>query len=67
MTLAGLGISFLPDFFVDEDIADGQLIELFAGILGEQVGIYTLLPVRRQITPAARAFADFVAEQLGRL
>jgi len=61
MTLAGLGISLLPDFFVDGDIAEGRLIDLFADELDERIGIYTLLPVRRQITPAARAFTDFVA------
>lgn len=61
MTLAGLGISFLPDFFVEDDITEGRLVDLFAEALGERIGIYTLLPVRRQITPAARAFADFIA------
>lgn len=64
MTLAGLGISLLPNFFVDDDLADGRLVELFAGELVETIGIYTLLPARRQITPAARAFADFMYEML---
>lgn len=64
MTLAGLGISFLPDFFVEDDIAMGRLVNLFAEELCEQIGIYTLLPARRQITPAARAFADFVVGRL---
>jgi DNA-binding transcriptional LysR family regulator len=61
MTLAGLGISFLPDFIVEDDIAQGRLVDLFTKALNERIGIYTLLPVRRQITPAARAFADFIA------
>lgn len=64
MTLAGLGISLLPNFFVDDDLADGRLVELFADELVETIGIYTLLPARRQITPAARAFADFMYEML---
>lgn len=64
MALAGLGISLLPDFFVETDIAEGHLVDLFADELDERIGIYTLLPVRRQITPAARAFADFIAESL---
>jgi DNA-binding transcriptional LysR family regulator len=62
MTLAGLGVSLLPDFFVEDDIKEGRLTNLFADELDEQVGIYTLLPVRRQVTPAARAFADFVVD-----
>jgi DNA-binding transcriptional LysR family regulator len=60
MTLAGLGISLLPDFFVEEDIQTGRLTDLFPGDLNERIGLYTLLPVRRQITPAARAFADYI-------
>ena len=64
MTLAGLGISMLPDFFVDEDITDGRLVELFSDQIVEPIGMYTLLPARRQITPAARAFADFLAIEL---
>jgi len=64
MTLAGLGISLLPNFFVDDDIASGHLVDLFPDELAEPLGIYTLLPARRQITPAARAFADFIFERL---
>lgn len=64
MTLAGLGISLLPDFFVEEDIEAGRLTALFEDDFEEQIGIYTLLPARRQITPAARAFADFVFDSL---
>ena len=64
MTLAGLGISLLPDFFVEEDIVNGNLVDLFPGEVVEELGIYTLLPVRRQITPAARAFVDYLYEVL---
>jgi DNA-binding transcriptional LysR family regulator len=62
MTLAGLGISYLPDFFVDDDIAAGRLTSLFADELDDRVGIYALLPGRRQVTAAARAFVDFLIE-----
>ena len=61
MTLAGLGISYLPDFFVDDDIAAGRLTSLFADELDERVGIYALFPGRRQVTAAARAFVDYLA------
>lgn len=63
MTLAGLGISLLPDFIVEKDIEAGSLSALFEDAHEEQIGIYTLLPVRRQITPAARAFSDFVFDK----
>ena len=64
MALAGLGIALLPDFFVERDIENGCLVDLFEDQLDERLGIYTLLPVRKQITPAARAFADFIAKSL---
>lgn len=65
MTVAGLGISLLPDFFVDEDIAAGRLKNLFADEIDERIGIYVLFPSRRQITAAARAFVNFLTERLG--
>jgi DNA-binding transcriptional LysR family regulator len=64
MTLAGLGISLLPDFFVDDDIREGRLLSLFENEPGERIGIYILMPAREQITPAARAFADFVQRDM---
>jgi DNA-binding transcriptional LysR family regulator len=66
MTLAGLGISYLPDFFVEDDIAAGRLFSLFPEQIVEKVGIYALFPARRQITAAARAFVDFMVENMGR-
>lgn len=66
MTLAGLGISLLPDFFVDEDIAAGRLINLFADEFDERLGIYLAYASTRKITAAARAFIDFMAEHLSR-
>jgi DNA-binding transcriptional LysR family regulator len=64
MTLAGLGISLLPDFFVDDDIKNGNLISLFADDIDETIGMYLLFPSHRQLSSAARVFMDFMAEQL---
>ncbi|MGI9352485.1 MAG: LysR family transcriptional regulator [Rhizobiaceae bacterium] len=64
MTLAGLGLSLLPDFFVENDIEEGRLISLFPDQITDKAGIYILLPVRKQITPTARAFTDFLIENL---
>ena len=64
MTLAGLGISYLPDFFVESDIADGRLISLFPEQIVERVGIYALFPARRQVTAASRAFIDFLIDNM---
>ncbi len=64
LTLAGLGMSLLPDFFVDQDIASGHLVELFPDESIDKMDVFTLLPARRQIIPGARAFADFLFEKL---
>jgi DNA-binding transcriptional LysR family regulator len=61
MTLAGLGISFLPELYVEDDIESGRLVSLFADEVDDPVGIYALYPARKQITAAARAFVDFMA------
>jgi DNA-binding transcriptional LysR family regulator len=64
MALAGLGISYLPDFHVEDDIVAGRLVSLFAGEIDDPIGIYALYPARKQITAAARAFVEFLADRL---
>lgn len=64
MTLSGLGISLLPDFFVEDDIAAGRLIPLFPGEIDLKLGIYLVYPATRKVTPAVRAFVDFIAANL---
>jgi len=63
MTLAGLGVSLLPDFFVDDDIQAGNLVDLFADQFDERIGMYLLFPSKRQLSPAARAFIDFLVDE----
>lgn len=64
MTLAGLGISLLPDFFVDGDITAGTLINLFPDAVTERIGIYLLFPSHKQMSSATRAFVDFMIVNL---
>ena len=64
LTLAGLGISFLPDFFVEDDVRAGRLVGLFEEEIDHVIGIHVIYPPRRQITAAARTFAGFLAERL---
>jgi len=62
LTLAGLGISYLPDLFVKDDIKNGNLIELLPNLAPETLGIYAVYPPRRFISMAARAFVKVVVD-----
>ncbi len=64
MTVAGLGLSLLPDFIVEDDLAEGRLTRLFADEIDEWLGIYLVYPAARRITSAVRVFVDFMAENL---
>lgn len=60
LTLAGLGIAYLPDFLVKDDLRDGRLDELLPDIASKTTGIYAVFPPRDYISAAARAFADAI-------
>lgn len=64
MTVEGVGISLLPRFFVEDDLAAGRLVELFHGEIHERFGMYCLYQSTGRITAAARAFIDFMAAEL---
>jgi DNA-binding transcriptional LysR family regulator len=62
LTLAGLGISYLPDLFVKDDIKNGNLIELLPNLAPEILGIYAVYPPRQYISIAAKAFVKAVMD-----
>lgn len=61
LTLAGLGVSYLPDFIVAHDLKHGRLVRVLPDIEQPSIGIYAVFPPRRQIGSAARAFVDHLA------
>jgi DNA-binding transcriptional LysR family regulator/N-acetylglutamate synthase-like GNAT family acetyltransferase len=58
MTLAGLGISRLPDFFVAQDVAEGRLVVVLEQIEERTAGIYALYPQTRHLSGPVRALID---------
>ena len=60
LSLQGLGISFLPDFFVDDDLKSGKLVQLLSEFELDEVGVYAVYPPRQQISPNARVFVDWL-------
>jgi DNA-binding transcriptional LysR family regulator len=58
MTLAGLGISRLPDFFVARDVAEGRLVVVPEQSGERSAGIYALYPQTRHLSGPVRALID---------
>lgn len=63
--VAGLGIAFLPDFLVAEDLAAGRLQQVLPDLEAEEVKIVTIYPTRRLLEPRVRRFIDLMVEELG--
>ncbi|XXY17639.1 LysR family transcriptional regulator [Sorangium sp. So ce216] len=63
--VAGLGIAFLPDFLVAEDVAAGRLQQVLPYLEAEEVKIVTIYPTRRLLEPRVRRFIDLMVEELG--
>lgn len=63
MTLAGIGIGYLPTWLVEEEVASGTLIRLFEN---DWVGAPTLHAIylsRRHLSAKIRSFIDFMASK----
>lgn len=63
--LAGLGIAFLPDFLVADDLAAGRLRQILPGLQSDDVTIVALYPDKRLLEPRVRRFIDLMAGELG--
>ncbi len=62
--LLGLGIAYLPDFLIDEDLAQGRLVEVLAGVAQGRPPLVALYPTRKQLEPRVRRFIDLLADEL---
>jgi len=67
LTLAGLGVSYLPDFFVADDLKKGRLVRVLPTLEQPSIGIYAVFPPRRQIGSTARSFVDHLVENFPQL
>ncbi|WP_192178295.1 LysR family transcriptional regulator [Mesorhizobium amorphae] len=62
--IAGLGIAFLPDFLVAEDLAAGRLQQVLSDLEADDVEIVTIYPNKRLLEPRVRRFIDLIVEEL---
>jgi DNA-binding transcriptional LysR family regulator len=62
--LGGMGVAWLPDFYVRDDVAAGRLETLLDEYEAEPLGIWVLYPHRRHLSLKVRLAVDRLAESL---
>ncbi|MCJ2059771.1 LysR family transcriptional regulator [Methylobacterium sp. J-048] len=63
MAIAGLGLAFLPEDVVREDIEDGRLVRVMADWSPTMPGYHLYYPSRRQPTPAFTLLVEALRHQ----
>ncbi|MBF0169154.1 MAG: LysR family transcriptional regulator [Alphaproteobacteria bacterium] len=62
LALAGVGLVYLPSFFVGPDIRKGRLTPVLEAHSPQDAALFALYPHTRHLSPKVRAFVDFLAE-----
>ena len=62
---AGIGMSFLPEWLIEEDLAQGRLLRLVPDYTAPAVTLFAVYTSRQYMAPKLRSFIDFVGERLG--
>jgi DNA-binding transcriptional LysR family regulator len=62
--LLGLGIAYLPDFLIDDDIRAGRLVEVLPDVAHGEVKLFALYPSKRNLEPRVRRFIDLITSEL---
>lgn len=60
-TLAGMGISYVPDFVVNQLLTRGELVEVLPGNCVRESRFSAIWPASRYLSPRVRCFIDFIA------
>ena len=61
LSVAGMGIAYVPDFVVREAMDEGQLQEVLPGCCVKDGHFSVLWPASRYLSPRIRCFIDFIA------
>lgn len=65
--IAGLGIVYGTDWLVGRELAEGRLVRILTGwTLPDEGGVYIMTPSKAGLPSKTRAFANWIAERLGR-
>ncbi|HEY5715696.1 MAG TPA: LysR family transcriptional regulator [Psychromonas sp.] len=65
LCLAGQGITRLPDFYINDELENGQLVQLFDEYNDQNINIYLVYPSRKHMSAKVRCFIRFIEERLG--
>jgi DNA-binding transcriptional LysR family regulator len=66
-TLAGGGVALQPTYLANPHLIDGSLQALLPDWTLPEMAIYALYPSRKHLSPAVRAFLDFLLERFATL
>lgn len=64
LAVAGVGITRVPWFTCDKELADGSLEIILQNYESPPIGIYAVYPNRAHLAPKVRVFIDFLAEHI---
>ena len=62
--MQGLGITLLPNFIVEEGLADGRLVKVLEEYERAPLTLYALYPSRRHLPVKTRSFLEYLQEEL---
>ena len=62
--LDGLGVGIKAHWDVEQDIAEGRLVELLISFAANPIDLYVIYPTRSHMPRRVRAFIDFVVDAL---
>ncbi len=64
LVCAGQGVAISPFFVVEDELERGDLVEVLAGTVGFEWGIYAIYPRRKHLPARVRAYVDHLAREL---
>jgi DNA-binding transcriptional LysR family regulator len=61
--MQGLGITLLPNFIVEEGLADGRLVKVLEDYEGAPLTLFALYPSRQHVPAKTRTFLEYLLDQ----
>ncbi|EKO3437222.1 LysR family transcriptional regulator [Vibrio fluvialis] len=62
--LKGMGLAQLPDYYVEEHLLSGRLVEVLPSYRDDREGVWALYPQNRHLSPKVRLLVDYLAQHL---